>query len=704
MVCLQDTIHIKSYDLIGLDMFVNFSSADRSDRPIAPMLPPAGPATMSLSLKRPNANMSKIVFSFTTSGFKLGNVSTSASLDAVGAGRSINGSLRWSLANRRFIINGSLNSALANSSTVVIVNASSQLSIDSYANFNSSLANFTVGFGLNTTHINANSSLVIGKHRIYQAALRGSRRQFYNGNLSFYLFIGDKQIPHTYDMTVNLSKWRANITGQLLLSGESEPHTVIVGGSFGKYYLNMTGLFKSASECELYQMGFNGSYEQGNIGSHFMIDLPHILNRRDVYLNGSVGLVFAYLSAAIYQMDQEKPDKININAHINSKIYAIMNGSLILADDNQAHWSINTTLNKWSVESNTHLQVMNKSDSNMRVSVNYRRNRVSGLAQINVPNLFTNYSNGFSNINDVTWFFQKISHILHQQNLSREYNITVKGELDKWYSNVSMYVYRARNEHHYLNFNGSFAKWYINGTALLRPVNYTKPHLVHLSGDIGKYFLNGSVVFNKGCNRSDLRTCEGPYRFHVNGSVGKVFVNATASCQLPSDVRPHNATLWANVGKWYMNLSATTELNLNSEIWGKHHYVRSNVSLNGRAIQWSANSSLLEIPNVRKFLRMHSIYRLETSTNEQPIPSSRETEENRCQIVKGFVQHEYLQKKCRGAIEEQMCSSGCETLYSTYTRLILAKCIKQDDGEEKYDNASPTLLEVPVFLGCKRQV
>ena len=690
-------------------MFINFSHADTSRSPVAPMLPPAGPVKMSVSFKRPNPKLSKMIFSIMTNEMKPSKSSIAASLTAVGVDRSVNGSLSWRYAHKTFVFDGSLSSALANSSTVVIVNVNSQLNIESYANFNSSLANFTVGFGLSSTHINANSSLVIGKHRIYQVALRGSRRQFNNGKLSFYLFIGDKRLPHTYDMTVDLSKWQANITGQLLLSGESEPHTVIVSGSFGKYYLNMTGLFKLASECELYQMGFNGSYEPGNVRSHFMIDLPHIIKRQDIYLRGSVGLVFAHLSAAIYQTNRVKPHKIDINADIDSSVFANMNGSLLLANNDEAHWSIKTNLSKWSIESNTHLQVVNKPNSNMRVSASYQRNKVSGLALINVPGLFEDYSNRFSN-NSVTWFFQKISHILYQPKQGKSHNITVKGVLNKWYSNVSMYVHMARDiNHHYLNFNSSFAKWYINGTALLRPANYRKPHRVHLSGDIGKQFLNGSAFFHQGCHKTDFDSdkCEDcPYRVNFRGEIGKQYVDTKAGFQMPGSrcKVPHSASLRASVKKWSMNISATTHLQLNNNDWNKRHYVNSTMSLDGRAIQLSAKSSLFDLRSVKEFLRMDEnrvAEKLESSptatTTLQPEP----TDAGKCKQLKKHIKLYFGNKKCETVRTFSVCSSNCKELYSRNTIAANFSCTTWDHPlDTEHDQKKFELLAVPKLEKC----
>ena len=676
---------------------------------MASLLPPAGPANLTVTLRRPNANLSALIFTLKKSDLTLKSFSVNATLVAVGINRSINSSLAWKVEKKSFLLNGSLSCALANSSALVLVNTSHPFTIDSHVTFNSSLANFAVGIGLNSTNVNANSSLVVGKHRIYQAELNTSRQSFQQGNLSFNLFIQEQKLPHSLTMNLVLRKWYANLTGQLLLSGKSEPHQVVIGGSFGKYYANFTGLFEMAGHCAPYKMAFNGSYLKGNVSSWAMLDLPDILKRQDVYVKATVGKWFADSYAAIYQVGRKLPHRIHATGNVNKGLVN-MSASLLKAGQNDPHYLLlESKLSKWSIKSVLLLKRVNKTVNKLRITGTFAKGQVTGNATFDALDLFKLYNESKLPSNKVKRVLAKISNALHQPS-DRPHQVWINGTLNKWYSDVSATVHLARDKlPHYLNFNGSFAKWYINGTLLLLPKGQSVPHIIHLSGNMGKWFLNGSVFFHNASYsrpyRIDLNGSVGklwidtnvsyhhapderPYRVCLNGSVGKLWVNASSCFQLPRDKKPHHATLKGIVGKWFVNVSSTADLQINSSIWDKN-YLYLNLSLAGKAIRISTNSSLLGLANVRRVLRLDG-----TITEPQ------------CQVLKKRLKTSMLSKRCRSDKKYPVCSDGCEAVYdSAHEQLVTFRCSDHDEKfDYKLENKSPVYLPVELFVGCKRKL
>lgn len=743
---------------------------------MATLVPLSGPANLTVSIRRPNANLSKLQFSFRKSDLKWASVSVDSSLVAVGVNRSIDGSLQWKLENKVFVLNSSILSALANSSTFFIVNTSSPFTIDSHFNFNSSLANMTIGMGLNSTNFNANSSLFIAKHRIYEAELNASRQSFSQGNLSFILFIRDRKSPHLFNLTGHLSKWYANITGDLLLSGKSEPHHVNIGGSFGKYFANLTGLFMMAGHCMPYQMGFNGSYHNGSVSGWAMIDLPHILKRQDLLLNATVGKWFADVSALLHQEGKPVPHKVDIRGTVGNNV-SKMFGLLLLSGQTKPHTlSMSNTMGKWYLHSLAHLHIANRTKPNyLNVTGRFTDGSVTGKVFLDTYDLFKYYHHNELPSNSFKRFFAKVSNGLHQPKYTRDHRVKFEGKLDKWYSNITALLRLAKDKHeHQLNFNGSFAKWYINASAFLLPHGQKVPHRVHLSGNMGKWFLNGSAFFQNASesypynvvlngsvgklwvngsvsyhhaeeqpHRVYLNGSVGklwihgnasyyhahkeqpynvyvngsvgkfwingsasyhhgpdkrPYTLSLNGSVGKVWVNGSAAFQMARDQEPHRASLRGVVGKWFINVSSTLHLQLND--WDEH-YLNSNISLVGRAIKLSANSSLLGLSAVKNFLRIDG--KLDGQKVEQKIIVMEvdTVMQRKCKSTKQFVSRD--EKRCVSRRRHDVCMEGCEPIYGA-TRVEEFRCLSIDDWDElKAHNISLVQLEFRPVLHCRRK-
>ena len=660
-----------------MDVFTNVSYASGTGSPTASVLPPPGPANVTVSLKRPNPNLSMVVFSFKRSNLELQPFHVDARLVAVGVNRSTDGSLSWKRTNNTFFMKGSLTGALANSSTIIIVDNTSNLTIESYVDFNSSLATFTAGMGLNSTHMNANSSLFIGKHHMYKANILAAHKELTHGVLSCTVFIKDQASPHVFKMKAHLRNQTAIVKGELLLSGEQEQCHVSGGVSVGKWFLH-------------------ASYASNGCGQNFPV---------------GKGVIRA--SATV--------DNIG-----NTNFSSFVHLSPFIFVDSECSWETKGTANltNWAITSFTRAECKDKNRNWMTVTGWSGNSKVVVLPEVSIHETF--HEEWYK---DKSGAMKLISRSVHKTSLKRirfiaagflnwpdfsavlvitymdqVHHLNLKGSLDnKWYKHINASaVFLADGERvpYQGHIVGTVGKWFVEGSASLKLPQNKRPYQGHLMCSVGKLWINTSAFY------LDAHS-ERPYRMSLNGSVGNLWVNGSASFQMPHNLKPYQTSLKGEVGKWFINVSSTIDLDINSSVWNNKHYLDSNMFLAGRDIKLSTNSSLIGLTGVKTFLRIDGSHRTLDVTDQptkapkkqKPTPMVNSTD---CTILKKFVKVQFEDKKCRSAIKHRMCNAECEEVYNNdKVQLEVFHCVHQ---HEEFDLAAASHQNMLVnpFVGCQK--
>jgi hypothetical protein len=669
----QGSSHIKAYDFIGLDVFMNVSYVNGTGSPTTSVLPMLGPASMTVSLKRPNPNLSKVVFSLERNSLKHQPFHVNAKLVAVGVNRSTDASLDWERTNETFVMKGSLTSAVANSSANIIIDYTSDLKVESYFDFNSSLATFTAGMGLNSTHINANSSLFIGMNPMYKANILTAHKELTSGILSCTVFIKDQTTPHILKLKAHLRNQTMTVRGELIINGEEQQCHVRGGISAGKWFVNASYF---VSGC-----GQSLPVHKGVIRASANLD-----NIRNIKFSS-----FVYLSPVFFY---DSDCSLDTKGTADFTNWAVTSFTRAECTDKDKSWM---TVTGWSGKTmvvvlpelsihETFHEVWHKDRSGelKLISRSVHKTKLQRLRVI---------AAGIVTRSD----FSAVFLITH---MDQVHHVNMKGTFDNsWYKNVSataVFLADGQTLPHKGHIAWNVGKWFVDGTGSLKLPQNEHPYQGHVMCSYGNTSINTSAFYQDA-------DAERPYRMLVNGSFGNFWVNGSGSFQMPHNLKPFQTSLKGEVGKWFINISSTIDLDVNSSIWNDTHYLDSNMSLAGRAIKISANSSLIGLRAVKTFLQIddhgsHSI--LDITDQQTKAPKS--VDSTNCTILKKFLKVQFDDKTCRSAKKHRICSYGCEEVYNTdKVKIDVFHCV-HDDEEFDLDAAFHQNVLVSPFVGCQK--